>query len=702
MFGERRCPGPDAIIAVLRALGAEIGSVSDVEDAIASYRRRRLRCTVEPVSVVRAGCGVLRLRLSAERAEEHIRLRIDLEDGGLRNIELQLDELPPLAAARYGDASYVLKHARLPADLPLGYHRGTLEVGGDMVETLIISAPDAAVGPRDLGRRPGWGGFLPLYALRSDRDWGAGDFTDLAALASWIGEIGGDTVATLPLLPTDSGALGGPSPYSPVSRLFWSELFIDLTVVPELRQCPSADRLLLSAEGQQRLRGLRSATEVDYAGISEIKRQLLSEMAGLFFSSTMPGQRRARFDRFLERHPEVDAYARFRAALRRHGAPWSQWPAHMRNGEIRRTDYDPAVHRSHLYGQWLAHEQLEGVAEGMRRNDMYLYLDLPLGVPADSFDTWRFRHQFAAGATAGAPPDTFFLRGQNWGLPPAHPERSREQGYAYLRACLGHHLGVAGMLRIDHVMAFHRLYWVPDGFPATEGVYVRYPAPELWAIVALESHRNQAVIVGEDLGTVPRAVRRAMRANRAHRIFVVQTEIAEDRLPCLEPPAPDSIACVNTHDMPTFAAYSRRADLQDLAALGILDEQMFERESARRADKLRVLSQFLAHGGWLSPAGDAEDRETEAAEDRDAEIADLLRGSLCFLADSEAASMIVNLEDLWLEDRPQNVPGTSHERPNWRRRARYTLEQMKHLPGVIEALAIAEQRRRLSRESNGE
>lgn len=692
VFGHRRCPGPEAIIAVLRALDVELAGMSGVEDAIAARRRQRWRRLVEPVSVARGGEGVLRLRLPQRHADARTRVDIVMEDGSRRAWDIDLGETPPLSSGAISGEAFFVKHVPLPADLPLGYHRATGQIGGDRIETLIIAAPDTCATPDELGRARGWGTFLPLYALRTAADRGVGDYSGLAALAAWTANRGGSTVATLPLLPTGADTGSRPSPYSPLSRLFWSELFVDLDAVPELRRSAANGAPTRASAARRRFDELRDRDLVDYAEIATLERSLLVDGATKLFSADGNGERRRLLERFVERRPEVETYARFRAAMRRHGRPWSDWPARLRRGELDEGDYDPDIYRSHLLGQWLAHEQVGAAADAMRQRGSHLYVDLPLGVPHDSYDVWSRREQFSRGAAAGAPPDTFFLRGQNWALPPLHPERSRRDGHSYVRACLRHHLAVAGTLRIDHVMALHRLYWVPDGFPATEGVYVRYPARELWAILALESRRSRAVIVGEDLGTVPPAVRRAMSRNRAHGIYVVQTEVSEHRLPCLARPTPDSTACMNTHDMPTFASFRDGEDLRDLSALGILEGDALTAENAARDAKMRVLEEFLRHGGWLAEDEfDGDDARTRA----------LLRASLRFLADSEAATLVVNLEDLWLEDRPQNVPGTSDERPNWRRRARYTLAQIAALPEVVEALMEIDDRRRAPQAAGG-
>jgi 4-alpha-glucanotransferase len=199
-----------------------------------------------------------------------------------------------------------------------------------------------------------------------------------------------------------------------------------------------------------------------------------------------------------------------------------------------------------------------------------LYLDMPLGAHGDGYDVWRYRELFALGASGGAPPDPVFTQGQDWGFAPVHPQRSRERGHAYLRAYLRHHLRHAGMLRIDHVMGLHRLYWVPRGQPASQGAYVTYPAEEVYAMLSIESHRHQAVIVGEDLGTVPPEVSRSLKRHAVGGMFVAQYEFCLPPKPVLRPVPRNVVASLNTHDMPPFHAYWRGLDIEDRRALGLI------------------------------------------------------------------------------------------------------------------------------------
>ena len=210
-------------------------------------------------------------------------------------------------------------------------------------------------------------------------------------------------------------------------------------------------------------------------------------------------------------------YARFRAVGERHGPRWQAWPDALARGTVGADDYDVAVAARHVYAQWSMDTQLAAVSDRLARRGQHLYLDLPVGCSPEGFDTWIDRHAYGWGASVGAPPDAFFAAGQNWGFPPVRPAVARAEGHRLLAECLRHHMAHAGMLRLDHVMGLHRLFWVPDGMEATAGTYVRYPTAEQFAVVAIESSRAGCRVVGEDLGTVPDEVREAMDRHRVLR-----------------------------------------------------------------------------------------------------------------------------------------------------------------------------------------
>jgi len=389
-----------------------------------------------------------------------------------------------LAAVRDALGSHDEPRIRVVWDgsVPYGYH--------DDGETFVISAPRKA--HERVGKS--WGLFVPLASAHSRRSWGAGDLGDLQRYFEWSRQLGADLIATLPLLAAFDDE---PSPYSPVSRLYWNEMYLDVERLPEFRESDRDDAAIAH---------LNQLTDVDYAAVRKAKRAVLEKLS----------------KRWTPQDDFASDYARWRG--------------------------DEHYHR---YVQTRLAEQIRTLAPN-------LYLDFPLGVHACGYDVARWSDSFVKGVSVGAPPDAFFTGGQNWGFPPLHPDVMRLNRYDYFRAAIRHHVSHASVLRLDHVMGLHRLFWIPDGMEPKDGVYVTYPAEELYAIVVLESWMHQCAIVGEDLGTVPDDVPKAMTAHGLRRLFVVQYENGSRE------PAATDVASVNTHDMPTWRTWSGSNDRHKL------------------------------------------------------------------------------------------------------------------------------------------
>jgi 4-alpha-glucanotransferase len=677
---QRREASPEALIGVLQALGVDLRQPGDIDDAIRRAHLDHWQTILEPVAVAWDGkLNALPVRLPAAHGGLPVQWRLHLEDG--RVLESPVHPWRQRAArkaARIGGEPFEERLLRMPSRLPLGYHRLELETDLGPAHCLIIAAPVKAWSDPQHART--WGAFAPLYALHSDAGWGSGDFGDLDRLSRWVGDRGGGVVSTLPLLAAFLDEPFEPSPYSPVSRLFWNEFYVRPEESPEWASCARARRRVAGRDFQQRIRAQRRASEVDYRSGMAARREVLEALAHDFFKGDS-SRRADEFKRFLLEHPAVEDYARFRATVERRRASWHSWPARLRDGRLQPGDYAESARRYHLYAQWLAHEQMTRLSLHAGKAGVQLYLDMPLGVNADGFDVWRHRDQFALRASGGAPPDSVFTKGQDWGFPPLHPAAMRRQGYRYVIEFLRHHMRQAGVLRFDHVMSLRRLYWVPRGLSAREGAYVGYPLDELCAVLCLESRRHQTRIVGENLGTVPPEVNTALKRHHIREMYVVQYELQPNARRALRTPPQNCVASLNTHDMPPFAAMRRGLDIADRADLGLLSPSAVKREQRRCRALHRALDQFLASRGGL-PAGRVNEQG-------------IIESLLLHLASSPAETVLVNLEDLWQETLPQNVPGTSTERVNWRRKTRWPLEH------ILGSDAIRELIERLNRARGG-
>lgn len=677
-LAELRKAPTEAVLLVLQALGAPVHRLEDVHDAYRQSRKAKWQQVIEPVIVVWQNDPMkFKVRLPAELGDTPASYRIVLEDGRALEGEIRADPTSRPVAREVDGMRYVARRFLGPAEIPLGYHRLYLRIGPLEVDSYLFCAPVQAYIDPDLNAKR-WGLFCPLYALHSERSWGAGDFSDLERFVQFTAERGGHAVATLPMLANFLDEPFNPSPYAPVSRLFWNEFFLDIERVAELNECAEA-KSILSSSFVTELQGLRSAPLVDYRHLMALKRQVLFALAGSL--AGQESERKASFERYVASHPVAQDYAAFRAKTECERQSWLRWPPANRDGALRPGDIDDDAKHYHLYVQWLCHEQLATLSEDARARGAALYLDFPLGVNRDGYDVWRRRELFALNMSGGAPPDSLFIKGQNWGFPPLHPEILRQRGYRYYVECLSHHMRSAGMLRIDHVMGLHRAFWVPEGCGATDGAYVRYHAPEFYAILNLESHRHRVPVVGENLGTVPDYVNQAMARHAIRGMYVGQFGVTVDPTFCLDEVPVKVVASLNTHDTATFMGFWQGNDIADRVDLKLLNEAQGDIERRYRAAQREALIAFL--------------REEILLGDDLSEFA-ILKGWLSYLAQQHEEFLLINLEDLWLESAAQNVPGTWQERPNWQRKARYSLDALERLESVNNFLsAIRDIRERI-------
>jgi 4-alpha-glucanotransferase len=340
---------------------------------------------------------------------------------------------------------------------------------------------------------------------------------------------------------------------------------------------------------------------------------------------------------FLHSEPEIRRYAEFRAMTDAAGRNWRAWPASVAAAPDR-VAYHETV-------QWLMHTQVTGLSRSLRDRGQYLYLDLPVGCHRDGYDIWDAPEQFAA-ASLGAPPDTLFVGGQDWGLPATIPEMARVDGHMSFRKAIRHQLSAAGLLRIDHVMGIHRAWWVPHGAGATHGAYVMQPMNEMFAIICIESVRAEVGVVGENLGTVPPEIRTALDEHELLGMAMANQGETEPRLV--------DLVALTSHDTPAFAAWWNGNDIEDLVELGVFDQQRAHDEREWRTRNIVGLQERFGTDG--------------SVETRDALMA--------WMAGTDAAVALFSLDDLLMEERRQNIPGTDRERPNWRIRYMRTLDEI--------------------------
>jgi len=687
--------------SLLAALGVEI-SADEIGGRHATPRRM-----LDPVAVIEEGQPpAVAISLPAGDAPSGGAWRLENEDGGRIDGVFRLDDLSVLAA----DAGTIGRRLPLPAApaLPLGYHRLQVDIGRHSEIATIIVVPGQAYLPEAwaAGRRD-WAITAQLYAVRSRRNWGIGDFSDLSILAAGAAQWGASAIGLNPLHALLAAEPPQISPYSPSSRSLLNPIYIDVAAVPEFAEDPA------TAASASESAALRSTSFVDYRGVWAAKQQALSRLHRVFRRRHLGAHGEPLTDRGkafvgfrrqlgapLERFAVFDAlHEHLRAQGHRSG--WHDWPASYRDPASPTVVAFAADHRDRVelaqYLQWEADRQLGAAAAAAQGAGMSigLYRDIAVGASPDGAEAWGDQDLLVPGVSIGAPPDAYNSRGQDWGLAPLSPLSLRARAFAPFIATLRANMRHAGAVRIDHILGLRRLWWVPWGSLPTEGAYIAYPLNELAGIVALESRRNRCLVVGEDLGTVPEGFRDDMqrRAILSYRVLMFEREHGDGGF--IKPAAYPELAAaaVSTHDLATLQGFWQARDLDWRDKIGVYaSAEDAERDRRHRLASREKLAEALCGEGGLSP--EAAALLNEMAPDGPMALAVAAHR---FLASARSRLLLVQLEDLLGEIEQVNLPGTVDEHPNWRRKLRLTLEEILADPAIRRlAQAIEDGRRAAS------
>ncbi|HEY0970460.1 MAG TPA: 4-alpha-glucanotransferase [Gemmatimonadales bacterium] len=690
---ELRVTSDGTRVALLHAMSLAADTEEQARESLERLEQEEGRRLLEPTRVVRAD-GLaderVRLRIPAEATGRVAwLLALETEDGGTAASEGEMDAY---------DGELVVP---LPATPEPGYHalHALVSWDGGRREEMqrLIVVPDCCWLPerghardaRDRDERY-VGLTVNLYTLRSARDWGIGNLGDLAELMRWGASVGADFVGVSPLHTLWNRGTEV-SPYSPVSRLYRNPLYLDVEAIPELAESGEARAWLEEPEVRRELRELRESPRVEYVRVRELERPILEALHDTFarLHRGHDTERGLAYAEYLaeEGQPLVD-FATFmvldevQTAERGHPDWFRRWPsayqsprtsevALFREAHAERVDF-------HCWIQFELDRQLGEAARAGREAGMRvgLYPDLAIGTSGGGSDAWAYPQLLLQGVSIGAPPDLLGPQGQDWGLPPLDPRRLREDGYAYWVQLLQSAFAHAGALRIDHILGLFRQFWIPHGLGAANGAYVRFPSEEMLGILALESQRHQAMVVGEDLGTVPPEVPPTLRRWGVLSSRVLYFE--HDEHGVFNPSRsyePRALATANTHDMAPLAGWREGRELLRRHEAGMMDDEELARQLEQRARVVRRLRERLAAEG-LIPSADADLADAELA----AAVHDFLRRSPAMLVG-------LSLDDLAGESEPVNMPGLLPEQfPSWTRRMRIPLEALRDDPGVRAAL----------------
>jgi (1->4)-alpha-D-glucan 1-alpha-D-glucosylmutase len=653
---------------------------STLEALIGCLATRPCRESLPPVVLLPVGSDPQKISLQREvLLEGALRWEIEAEGekprrGDVPERESDIVIAPPLPA---GDYRLRLFAFAPEATRPLAERR------------LVVTPPRAFLPPCFEGRGRVWGFAIQLFALRSARNWGIGDFTDLLALIDHAAALGAGVVGLNPLHALFPDLPDRASPYSPNSRDHLNFIYIDPEALPEFDECEAARCLRTDPEFQAELARLRAGELVDYRGVAACKLRVLRLLFDDFrCRHLLPGDAYGNEFRVFQRGggPGLRLLAAFQLLRQHMGArasvlkPWWDWPADYRNSS------SPAIHdfiRAHEteieffeYQQWHASRQLERCTEQARKAGMPigLYQDIAIGVDRDSAEAWSSQGYLVDEWSIGAPPDNWNALGQKWGTPPPHPHRMAETGYGAFRQTLRANMRAAGAVRIDHAIGLMRLFWIPAAASAAEGAFVLYPLPHLLALIALESQKARCVVVGEDLGTVPDGLQDALvtAGILSYRLLYFERD-GEGRFRKPEAWPAQALAAATTHDLPTLPGYWAGQDIEIKERLGLFVSSAMAEEARRRRelDRRELVEMLRAEG-------------LEASLDQ-APIESLYR----HLARTPSKILMVQLEDLLGVTEQVNMPGTIDEHPNWRRKLPKTVAEIfgdSDLVGMVAAI----------------
>ena len=687
-WGEETDVEEQTIRDLLTSLGYD--TASD-ERLLKSAQKKHKNDVLKPVMVVHDGNPVyVAMNLGTSARESEFSWRLDTEQGqvleGYLQSQIVRDE-------RSTGGPLVFE---LPNDLELGYHKFTMtrkRRKSPYTMTLIVTPKSCFKQQEIENGKKMWGPSVQLYTLRTQHNWGMGDFGDLKQLVSDIASRGGDFVGLNPVHALFPANPEGASPYSPSSRRWLNIMYIDVSSVAEFSLSVEAQQKVGSAEFQQRLQKVRESHWVNYTEVAELKLSVLPLLYREFKTRHLNKctERAEAFLAFVEEGGDSllhqATFDALHAALHAQDANIWGWPAFPQElGCFDSVAVDKFMAENldqvhlYMYLQWVADMQIHEAQTLAEEKGMSvgLYRDLAVGVADSGAETWADNGNLVMDVSIGAPPDELGPLGQNWGLPPLNPQMLQATGYEAFIKLLRANMKHCGALRIDHVLGLLRLWWIPKNKKATQGAYLYYPVEDMLSILALESHRHKCSVIGEDLGTVPDEIEGLLSDAGVHSYKVFFFETSEEDGGYLSPQhyTQQSMAALCTHDMPTLRGFWHCDDLKMGQELGLYpdEEQLKGLFTGRLKSKQGILDSVAWHG--YLPDGVGGDAQYVPMDSY------LAEGLQQHVAAGSSVLLSVQLED-WLEmDKPVNIPGTVDEYPNWRRKLSMNLDEIFAQEGV--------------------
>ena len=692
IWGKKHRASPEAQTAILASFGIDAANPEMLEHALEEKLWREWSSPLPPTLVVsqNESPAMAMVSLPAGHANATASLEMRWEGGGTQGFQANLTELPVIEEISLRAQHFVRKQIPLPGGLKIGYHELTIQWNGEPTRsTRFIVCPERAHQPEWMTGRRTAGIGVSLYGVRSARNWGCGDFTDLQGIADWAaGELHASFIALNPLHAIPNRQPYNTSPYLPNSTFYKNPIYLDLERIEDFRTGGHGG---VSSEAAREIEELRAAPFVEYERVARLKTRFLKALFRRFYENDYlrDTDRAQSFRGYVDREGALlDRFALYCAldeAMHKRNPEvwnWRSWPEPYQDPESGETAEFARQHRRnvlfHKYVQWQIDLQLAAAQARARERGLAIGLYHDLALATDSFgsDLWAHREFYVEGCRVGAPPDDFSPKGQDWGFPPPSSRRHFEDGYRLFSESIRRNCRHGGALRIDHVMRFFRLYWIPSGMDASQGTYVRDRYHDLLRILALESVRNNVLIVGEDLGTVPEEFREELAefGILSYRLFYFEQD-EQRRFHRPDEYPRQALVSVSTHDLPTLAGFWVGRDIEARREAGFLpDDAAYRRMREERELEKQKILELLTDLDFLP---DSFPREVLGVPELTGDLHNAIVG---FLASTPSQLLLLNQEDLLKETEQQNLPGATAEYPNWRRKMRYTVEELRTSP----------------------
>jgi len=682
IFGKHHVAAPALQAQILSALKVPSATTAQLESAIEARLWADWSTPVAPTLVVSLSDGSVPVRIPADSGP--LTAEFHWESGATSTVKLLPDPAAATETAQLRGHTFHRQLLPLPKDAAIGYHRLTL--GG--AESRLILCPDKAYTPEYLAQpfTKGAGIAISLYGLRSGRNHGVGDFTDLQHFSEWAHRVlGVSFVALNPLHSIPNRAPYNTSPYLPNCSFYRNGIYIDTERIPEIVNSPLAQRILAGDNFRRKTERLRATEYVEYEQVWSLKLKVLRLAWREFRRLPADAPRRRAFHAWataegslLHQFAVYQAIDEILHKCDRNLWIWPDWPEPFRDPASPavagfESEY-PRLIEFYKFIQWQIDEQLAAAQQYAKDLGMSigLYHDLALATDRCGSDLWAHSDFYVAGCRVGSPPDDFSPKGQDWAFPPPNSLHHHETGYELFVQSIRKNSSHGGALRIDHVMRFFRLFWIPDGMEATEGLYVRDFSDDLVRILALESVRNKVIVIGEDLGTVEPYIRETLNKFGILSYRLLYFEKRPDgslRRPWEYPES--ALVSVSTHDLPTLAGFWTGRDIDARRKAGLLpDEASYLDQLASRAtdrqSMLDVMFELDLLQSWFP-------RKALALPEFTGELHNAAVG---FLSTTPSRLMVLNQEDLFKDPDQQNLPGTTAQYPNWRHKMAYRVEDL--------------------------